>query len=576
MIAKYKKLTEDLEGKKEELIQQELEDIERMENIIKEEEELELDADKVVNYLINLIAFLNEEDDGDGKDGKKMSKLGSRSVKDLLKTRFQNAGFNKETLGPSNYDYSDRPARSRRQNYKQGSRKISGNISVASEATPKDENNENAAHVSKKSGFANPDTVTSKDQETVSLKMDTTPQEKFKNMPQNMNYEVDFRKLKIEDLEDETAEMILKALDDVKEIKETIIIEKSMIEEALNHMKSDFGKEKQVLNAKFESTKVYLQKYVENIQKDLEEELIKRNREKANFNLKINNLDSKVEKLKKSFNNQDDATDSLAETVNLLVETEMISHAMQVQDEIDREKLALMGYKEENVDLKAQTMKTRGRNTESNNPYVSLDKQCLTCSGQSSVVMKAFKIACLAYKPSPVVFPETEMKSHLRIDLLNLKGKMLKNLEKIPLTRIMREEGRDPINERIKLFNQYMHFSMSKAQQKDSMINSLFHTRQPKITIRSEAMSSTDIAHPGSPHDMQNDMEGNFDSQALLSRNINMLSNKTEALSKNPFKDMGVKKVKKRGSSKDFFGGQTMSLPKIKTARAIKPSTLNQ
>ena len=452
----------------------------------------------------------------------------------------------------------------------------SGAIPELNDNKQKDESSESHSFTPKRSGFAN-NQNSHKNPKSLNVELDPLGKDQIKSMAPShpTNYRLDHRKLKIEDLEDDSAEIIFKALDDVKEIKDTIIIEKAMIEETINLMKSDFDKEKQVLNAKFKSTKVYLQKYVENIQKDLEEELIKRNREKANFNLKLNKLDSKVDDLGQLFKNNDHVSEGLAETVNLLVQTALINHSMELQDEVDREKLALMGYKEETQDFKTATMKSRTKKIDNFNSYVALDKQCLTCSGQSSVVMKAFKIACLAYKPSPVVYPENDMKSHSRIDLIHLKGKMLKHLEVIPLTKEMREEGRDPISERTKLFNQYLHFANSKAQQKDSMINSLFHARQPKITIRSEAMSSSDLAHPGSPLEMQQKLGRNYEGMTLLNKNVTMLSDKTEALSRNPFNEKGVKKIKKRGSSKDFFGPQTMSLPKIKTARIKKPDSFN-
>lgn len=52
-----------------------------------------------------------------------------------------------------------------------------------------------------------------------------------------------------------------------------------------------------------------------------------------------------------------------------------------------------MGEKETfSTTQKASTL-TKEAIQDTGNPYISLDKQCLTCSGQSSVVMKAFKIA---------------------------------------------------------------------------------------------------------------------------------------------------------------------------------------
>ena len=55
-------------------------------------------------------------------------------------------------------------------------------------------------------------------------------------------------------------------------------------------------------------------------------------------------------------------------------------------------------------------------------PYISLDKQCLTCSGQTSIVLSAFKIACLTYQPSPLHYRGNTFS---RQGLIALRGKML-------------------------------------------------------------------------------------------------------------------------------------------------------
>jgi len=35
---------------------------------------------------------------------------------------------------------------------------------------------------------------------------------------------------------------------------------------------------------------------------------------------------------------------------------------------------------------------------------MQLDPKCLSCSGQGSSLISTFKLACLAYTPSPVIF----------------------------------------------------------------------------------------------------------------------------------------------------------------------------
>lgn len=39
---------------------------------------------------------------------------------------------------------------------------------------------------------------------------------------------------------------------------------------------------------------------------------------------------------------------------------------------------------------------------------LALDPKCLSCSGQNSTLISTFKMACLAYAPTPVVFRNVE------------------------------------------------------------------------------------------------------------------------------------------------------------------------
>ncbi|CAI2371779.1 unnamed protein product [Moneuplotes crassus] len=565
MIQKYKTLTTNLEGQKEELDEMEENEIERIEKLLKEEKEIELDADKVVDYLINLIAYLNDEEEQQEKNGQIVKKQ-DISVKTLLKNRFQKAGFTKAALKQRRY--TNRGAESQK-NLLNNSKHIRKNTVLKSnESVKRDDSEDDMSYTPIRSGFSNIDAQ--KNPKSVDFEQEKlTKENQRRPPPYHDKLEQNYRKLKIEDLEEDTAELIFKALDDVKEIKESVIIEKSMIEETMKDLKSNFAKEREVLDAKFESNKRYLQKYAENIQKDFEEELVRRNREKSNFSLKINDLEAKVDNLKNHFDHHDSDSENMAETVNLLVQTAMINHSMELQDETDREKLALMGYKEERPGLKTASSRQRSKPLESNGQYVNLDKQCMTCSGQSSVVMKAFKIACLAYKPTPVVFPQNGGSTHTRIDLINLKGRMLEKLETIAITKSMRKEGANPQTERNKLFNMYLKGVKAKNSQKDLTLNSLFHTRQPKVTIRTEAMSSSSAVRSGSQMDMANKLNMKYQAEDFIKKNVTMLTDKTLALSRNPFNEKGVKKIKK-----GVIGSNTMSLPKIQTARNLDRGSL--
>lgn len=221
-----------------------------------------------------------------------------------------------------------------------------------------------------------------------------------------------------------------------------------------------------------------------------------------------------------------------------------------MQDEIDRANLALMGYKENNeqpkVLSKTMTM-TKPISTDTGNPYVTLDKQCLTCSGQSSVVLKAFKIACLTYKPTPLTY---RSKVFSRPDLIDLRGKMLKSFWKSSVNRAPWKQTSDHEIDRAKrLFNQF--YLYTTEMQKDGPKSSIFDSKHPKITIRSETMSNIEISTPVSPQEMR-------------SKNISMLNDKTHALSRNPLVDALPKRKGKKDSLKELIGAQTMALPEIK------------
>ena len=68
--------------------------------------------------------------------------------------------------------------------------------------------------------------------------------------------------------------------------------------------------------------------------------------------------------------------------------------SLQEQDEKDRESISLMGYKEAKPSAKNSIKK----------PVITIDKMCQSCTGQGSIVLSAFKMACLAYTPSSVLF----------------------------------------------------------------------------------------------------------------------------------------------------------------------------
>ena len=91
--------------------------------------------------------------------------------------------------------------------------------------------------------------------------------------------------------------------------------------------------------------------------------------------------------------------DSFNRSLQLLVELSRITLVLLQQDESDRESIALFGVKD--------SKHASSRSISLSKPSITIDKQCLSCSGQPNFVTTAFKIACLAYSPTSVVFKET-------------------------------------------------------------------------------------------------------------------------------------------------------------------------
>lgn len=80
----------------------------------------------------------------------------------------------------------------------------------------------------------------------------------------------------------------------------------------------------------------------------------------------------------------------LKEACRGLAECLISLQTLLVQDEKDRENIQLTGYRE--------------ANRSGSKPVISLNQDCLSCSGQTQPYLTAFKIACLNYAPSLVRF----------------------------------------------------------------------------------------------------------------------------------------------------------------------------
>lgn len=111
-----------------------------------------------------------------------------------------------------------------------------------------------------------------------------------------------------------------------------------------------------------------------------------------------------------------------------LIQSERAAAALDLQDDIDRTKLSLMGYREVKKEGKERRVEAGRRRQGSASPspveipVVSVDPRCHSCSGQAQAVLAGFKMACLEYAPGPVNFAH---KTYSRNSLQDIRQRLL-------------------------------------------------------------------------------------------------------------------------------------------------------
>jgi hypothetical protein len=123
--------------------------------------------------------------------------------------------------------------------------------------------------------------------------------------------------------------------------------------------------------------------------------------------------------------------------IAIMLKSERVASALSQQESIDRAKVALMGYRDAKPNSARPTStsmaKKRGKCQspvdpstcdldDGNEPVISVDNRCLSCSGQAQHVLSGFKMACLQYAPGPVTFSK---KLYKQEELLDLRQRLL-------------------------------------------------------------------------------------------------------------------------------------------------------
>lgn len=189
------------------------------------------------------------------------------------------------------------------------------------------------------------------------------------------------------------------------------------------------------------------------------------------------NTKSIIGRVEESVKGLESKVDSISGVLWMMVQSERAAAALGVQDDLDRQKVALVGYRDVApsdqvfAPSPASTRpSTRGTNASPlpsicgvlgrekatprggswqdevitargihsrekaaplgadcqdeliSGPVMSVDQRCLSCSGNRNLVLAGFKMACLQYAPGPVQFAK---KTWPRSELLSLRMKLL-------------------------------------------------------------------------------------------------------------------------------------------------------
>lgn len=102
----------------------------------------------------------------------------------------------------------------------------------------------------------------------------------------------------------------------------------------------------------------------------------------------------------------------------------LVNH-LQIQDELDKQSISLLGVKESFSEEAPQGQVNRPAQT-ANRKIVDFNPQCFSCCGYPASTIAAFKMACLTYSPSDITIEDKEYK---REEILDISTKILQYIK---------------------------------------------------------------------------------------------------------------------------------------------------
>lgn len=134
-------------------------------------------------------------------------------------------------------------------------------------------------------------------------------------------------------------------------------------------------------------------------------QLIQKNKQsRVDVSKTLTDFSKDMREREKTIERVDQQFGNVSELLANIVEFCKVIHSILAQEEEDRENLNLIGIYENKPTQKG---------------YLSLKTECMSCSGNNTVVMSAFKMACINYNPSPIKYC---LKNFTRKQLIHVLG----------------------------------------------------------------------------------------------------------------------------------------------------------
>jgi len=190
---------------------------------------------------------------------------------------------------------------------------------------------------------------------------------------------------------------------------------------------------------------------VKKVTSDLDELHRVRNREKSNRELLASTVQEQLHRVSSSSEAVAKGLEHLNNVMWIVLQSERASSALDMQDDLDRAKVALMGYGTSKTGpgggARPRPRSKGGASSDHADhsgagaaPVISVDNRCMSCSGQAQHVLSGFKMACLQYAPGSVPFAK---KMYSRPELLDLRQKLLDQANDTLMQGIKSREGQD-------------------------------------------------------------------------------------------------------------------------------------